>query len=387
MLRAIIVDDEPLAIQLLVKRLNEVGGVEVVKTFNTAESMLDEMKKLDFQVAFLDIEMVGISGLDLAELIQVWNRDIHIVFVTAYRDYAVQAFELASIDYLLKPVLNNRLEKTVARLQEHQAQLSNLSNLSNHDPNLSTDRLVHGTSSFPALRVICFGEFMVYHQEVPVKWKTAKVKELFAFFITHYNTYMNRDTIIECLWPEYDYKKAKILLHTCISHLRKTLDSLGYQQALIFFNQSYILQLDHFYCDAFELEQALDEDPMVTEENITRLETIIQNYTGVYMETNAYPWAVARAEELIHKYDQLLQKMNHYYTQSNELDKREQCLHLLYQCNPYSDQVVQQLMLHYRETGNRGEAIRIYQQFATLLDEELGIAPDHTTQALYHTIT
>lgn len=63
-------------------------------------------------VAFLDIEMVGISGLDLAELIQAWNRDIHIVFVTAYRDYAVQAFELASIDYLLKPVFKFPIKRT-----------------------------------------------------------------------------------------------------------------------------------------------------------------------------------------------------------------------------------------------------------------------------------
>lgn len=373
MIRAIIVDDEPLALQLLEKKLNEVGGVEVIRTFFNAETVLNEMENLYFQVAFLDIEMAGLSGLNLAEQIQQWNSHIHIVFVTAYRDYAVQAFELDSIDYLLKPVLNSRLEKTIARIQEH-IQMS------------KSEVLVNNRPARSSLSVICFEEFSVYSQEELVKWKTVKVKELFAFFITHINTYINRDTIIEHLWPEHDYKKAKILLHTCLSHLRKTLDSIGFKGAITFSSQSYILQLDHFYCDAIELEQAIDDHPVIDSNNIQLFERVIPNYTGDYMEKNAYEWATAKAETIKQKYFQLLQKMNNYYTQCNELEKKQQCLHLLLTCNPYSDKVIQQLMLHYSEVGDRGEAIKIYQEFANLLEEDLGILPDYSTQDLYQTI-
>lgn len=373
MIHAIIVDDEPLALQLLEKKLNEIGGVEVIKTFFNAETVLSELENLDFQVAFLDIEMVGLSGLDLAEQIQQWNSQIHIVFVTAYRDYAVQAFELDSIDYLLKPVLNSRLEKTITRIQEH-IQMS------------KNEALINKKLTRSSLKVICFEEFSVYSQEELVKWKTVKVKELFAFFITHINTYINRDTIIEHLWPEHDYKKAKILLHTCLSHLRKTLDSIGFKSAITFSSQSYILQLDHFYCDAIELELAIDDHPVIDSNNIQIFEKIIPNYTGDYMEKNAYEWATAKAETIKQKYFQQLQKMNNYYTQCNEVEKKQQCLHLLLTCNPYSDKVIQQLMLHYSEVGNRGEAIKIYQEFANLLEEDLGILPDYSTQDLYQTI-
>lgn len=159
MIRAIIVDDEPLALQLLEKTLHTVGGIEVIRTFLNAESVLNEMKSLDFQVAFLDIEMVGVSGLDLAKFIQEWNSHIYIVFVTAYRDYAVQAFELNSIDYLLKPILPHRLEKTIARIHEHLTIMN-------------TQSLVHNQSARHCLKVICFDEFIVYNREEPVKWKT-----------------------------------------------------------------------------------------------------------------------------------------------------------------------------------------------------------------------
>ena len=94
MIRAILVDDEMLALQHMKKKLGELGTAEVIDTFSNAESFLNVMEQLDFQVAFLDIEMPGLDGLDLAKIIKEWNKDIYIVFVTANRDYAIQAFEL-----------------------------------------------------------------------------------------------------------------------------------------------------------------------------------------------------------------------------------------------------------------------------------------------------
>ena len=371
MIRAILVDDEQLALQHMKKKLHDLGTVEVVQTFSNAQSFLHEMEQLDFQVVFLDIEMPGVTGIDVAKIIQKWNKNIYIVFVTAYQDYAIQAFELQSIDYLVKPVLKHRLEKTIARLQE-QIQLTTQ----------------HQSSEQPAVptKIICFDEFIVYYQGEPVKWKTSKVKELFAFFITHLHTYVNRDTIIDLLWPEHDYKKAKIQLHTSLSHLRKTLDAIGYEQVLKFSNQSYMLELDTFQCDAIELEQTIEQYPQVNHENIQAFEHVVQQYSGNYMDKNDYEWASGKAQSLQQKLSQLLQKMIDYYHESDEPDKEQDYLHMLLHHNPYSEHALQQLMLHYVKTGNRGDAVKIYQSFSKLLLNDIGISPDRATQAMYESI-
>lgn len=307
MIRAVLVDDEQLALQHMKKKLGELGTIEVIHTFSNAESFLIDMEQLDFQVIFLDIEMPGLNGLDLARIIKEWNKNIFIVFVTAYRDYAIQAFELHSIDYLLKPILKYRLEKTVIRIQE-QLQLTGKSPMSVE-------------STLPNLKINCFDEFIVYFQDEPIKWKTAKSKELFAFLISNLQTYINRDTIIDQLWPEHDYKKAKIQLHTSMSHLRKLLDSIGYEQVIIFSNQSYALELDTLQCDAIELEKIIDLYPEVNPENIQTFEQIVQQYTGDYMEKNCYEWATVKAQSIRQKLFRLLQKMIDYYVVDNNLDK------------------------------------------------------------------
>lgn len=372
MIRAILVDDEPLALHHLEKKLTELGTVTVVKAFSNIDAVLTEMKQLDFQVAFLDIEMPGLSGLDIAELIQAWNKEIHIVFVTAYRDYAIQAFELDSIDYLMKPVMTNRLEKTIKRIQE---QL----NLNANKPNIVENAAT-------TLKIVCFGEFAVFNNETPVKWKTAKVKELFAIFISHLHTYINRDTLIHLLWPETDYSKAKIQLHTAISHLRKTLESIGSPGKLIFSNQSYTLELEHFHCDAIHFERTIAEHATINHTNIDLFEQLVQQYNGDYMEKNGYEWATVKSQSIRQKLLLLLQKMIDFYNDIGDSVKEQHYLQLLLHFNPYSEHVVQQLMHHHIWTGNRADAIKLYHHFKKQLIEELGILPDQTTNELYKSI-
>ena len=372
MIRAILVDDEMLALQHMKKKLGELGTAEVIDTFSNAESFLNVMEQLDFQVAFLDIEMPGLDGLDLAKIIKEWNKDIYIVFVTANRDYAIQAFELQSIDYLLKPILKYRLEKTIIRIQE-QLQMTEKHSVS-----------IKPVS--PTIKVVCFNEFVVYHQDEPVKWKTAKSKELFAFLISNLHTYVNRDTIIDQLWPEHDYKKAKIQLHTSMSHLRKTLDSVGLEKVINFSNQSYALELDTLQCDAIDFEKIIHLHPEVNHENIQDFENIVLQYSGSYMEKNSYEWATIKAQSIRQKLFQLLQKMIAYYVVCEDSDKNQHYLHMLLKHNPYSEHTLQQLMLHYVKVGDRSAAVQAYHHFSELLLDDIGIPPDRATVDIYESI-
>lgn len=372
MIRAILVDDEQLSLHHLKNKLLEIGKIEVIKTFSNGTDVLKEMKNLNFNVAFLDIEMPGLNGLDLAEIIRGWDRQIQIVFVTAYRDYAIQAFELHSIDYLLKPIMVERLEKTVFRLQEH----------------FLTHEREHRvkTLNSNSLKVICFSEFIVYHHNRPVKWKTLKVKELFAYFITYFNTHMHRDTIIEALWPDTDYQRAKIQLHTAISYLRKTLDSMGYLNAITFSNECYLLYLADLQCDAHQFETLIEQHSKMSEEHVELFEEIIQYYSGDYLENNGYEWALVKAQSIRQQLLHLLQKMIVYFSDKGILNKKQHYLQLLVFYNPYSEYAIQQLMKFYIDNGNRGEAVKIYHEMKDRLLDELGILPDPSTTLLFESI-
>jgi two-component system LytT family response regulator len=117
MLRALVVDDEPPACAELEALLLEVGHVEVVGRSLDAVGALPLLRRERPDVLFLDVEMPGISGLELLGMIDDAERPRHVVFVTAHEEFAVQAFEKAATDYLLKPVQRDRLARTVERLR------------------------------------------------------------------------------------------------------------------------------------------------------------------------------------------------------------------------------------------------------------------------------
>jgi len=113
-LRALIVDDEDLARSALRRELTEAGGVEIVGDASNGVEALEAIAELKPDVALLDIEMPGFDGFEVAQHLE---NPPAIVFVTAYDEYAVRAFEANAIDYLLKPVRPERLERALARVR------------------------------------------------------------------------------------------------------------------------------------------------------------------------------------------------------------------------------------------------------------------------------
>ena len=115
--RALIVDDENLARKDLISILEEFKDIESVGEANNIASAKDAIDKLSPNLIFLDIKMPGESGFDLLEFI---SDNIYIVFVTAFDEYAIRAFEVNALDYLLKPVTKERLELTLEKLEENE---------------------------------------------------------------------------------------------------------------------------------------------------------------------------------------------------------------------------------------------------------------------------
>ena len=121
MLRAMIVDDEAPARSELRYLLDELGQVEVVAEAASVREAIEKLKEYPCDVMFLDVNMPEANGLKLADGLQHLHFPPAVVFVTAYSEFALDAFKVNAVDYLVKPVETERLEQAVARVRENVA--------------------------------------------------------------------------------------------------------------------------------------------------------------------------------------------------------------------------------------------------------------------------
>lgn len=106
----IIVDDEKMAREVIVSHLSKMDRIEIVASCSNAIEAFNVINSQDIDLIFLDINMPEITGLSFAKSI---NKDIRVIFTTAYREYAVDGFNLEAVDYLLKPISYERLYKSL----------------------------------------------------------------------------------------------------------------------------------------------------------------------------------------------------------------------------------------------------------------------------------
>lgn len=117
LLRTLIVDDEPLAIERLQILCARIPDVSLVGTATDGAAALRLIEALNPDLVLLDIQMAGIDGIALAQVLEGRQLRPALVFVTAFDQFAVAAFDVAAVDYLLKPVAASRLERAVARIR------------------------------------------------------------------------------------------------------------------------------------------------------------------------------------------------------------------------------------------------------------------------------
>lgn len=115
LLRTLIVDDEPVARRVLREELEQIEAVKVVGEAEDGQAAVDAICELGPHLVFLDLQMPGMTGFDVIRKIRGGERIPVIVIVTAYDKHAIEAFDAGAIDYLLKPVTQERLEQAVAR--------------------------------------------------------------------------------------------------------------------------------------------------------------------------------------------------------------------------------------------------------------------------------
>jgi two-component system, LytTR family, response regulator len=122
-MRAIIVDDEPKAIELIKGYLEHFNNIELVATFRNGLKAFEYINNEPVDVIFLDINMPHITGITLSKMIP---KNVQVIFTTAYSEYAVESYEVNAVDYLLKPVSLHRFMQAVSKVLKKKVAISEI---------------------------------------------------------------------------------------------------------------------------------------------------------------------------------------------------------------------------------------------------------------------
>jgi len=301
-MKAILVDDEQLALSHLKHILGKyTSDIECIGEFSDPTVVIDYIHKLQPDVIFLDIQMPEINGLQLGERVQAAFPHVLMVFITAFDRFALQAFELYAMDYLLKPVLPERLQQTIQRLR---------------------DKIEAGKTNPVFSRETKIGCFQQVRIQRPgkepesLRWGSAKALELFAYLLHHRGQVMENERLIELLWPDDEESKAAQQLYTTIYHIRQTLQNNGMGTVSIRSGEcgsGYMLTLGEAQVDTEKWENTVEQIEWETSQQIADAEHAFHAYEGDYLGAYDFQWAEQERERLRNMWLSLARKLTKYY--------------------------------------------------------------------------
>jgi two-component SAPR family response regulator len=357
MLKVVIIDDEQLAINMLKLFLSRRKDVEVIGEYTKPSAALREVAELVPDAVFLDMEMMGMNGINLAQQLKEQRKDLLIVFVTAYRDYAVEAFALNAADYLLKPVTQANVDRAITRLFERKGVKAP-----------AVDPLRVQITSFGQMRLLAEGHL--------VKWRTAKVEELFAYLLHQQGIIVLKDEIIENIWPDLDGKSIGNNLYTTVYRLKKTLKEHEIPISVESSGGGYIMELNgDIALDYREFNAFIERGECAAKNNIADFERIAGLYQGDYLESKDYFWCVIERTRLQKHFVFMIKQMAAYYIKTGEYKKAEQILLQNSRYWPYDEEAYEILLEVFFLQGDRTSIIKYYMQLVETLQNELGFAP------------
>ena len=139
-IKCVLVDDEPLALDVLESYIKRVDGLELTARCDNAMKAFEVLRNQNVDLIFLDIQMPKLNGIDFLKTLQ---NPPKVIFTTAYRDYAIEAFDLDAVDYLLKPIPFGRFLKALSKaFGQIQSASQNIINNDEYEPYITTDTLI-----------------------------------------------------------------------------------------------------------------------------------------------------------------------------------------------------------------------------------------------------
>ena len=249
-MRILLVDDEELQLLRLTEAVKKALPNESdFLPYTNPVLAWEENKETPVDIAFLDVDMPVINGILLAKKLKTVNPQVNVIFVTAYNEYALDAYKLHASGYVTKPV----------NLEKIQEELDGL-------------RYPVEMKSTKKLQVKCFGNFEVFAGGVPVKFSRKKSKELFAYLIDREGAAVNVNELNAILWEE----DKKSYFRNLIADIQASLKAVDAEDVFIKRRNECFVDVNKIDCDAYEYRK---DNP-----------DAIRMYRGEYMAQ--YSWAI-----------------------------------------------------------------------------------------------
>ena len=251
-MKAVLIDDEPLAMERFAHLAKKIRDFEIVGKFDLVEEGLAFIESSDVDLAVLDIEMPGMNGIELGARIREKKPGINLIYVTGYEQYALKAYNLHAVAYLMRPYDFEEMEYAV-----------------------ETARKLMNTEKKEVV-IRTFGQFDVFVDGHPVFFSSAKAKELLALLVDAKGGPISSGYAISILWEDKPFdEKSQSLYYKVAKTLENTLKAYDIQRILIKTRYERCLNRKEVTCDYYDYLRGQEE--------------AVSRFKGEYM--SQYSWA------------------------------------------------------------------------------------------------
>jgi len=360
LIKVIIIDDEQPSVDKLEKLLRDSGLASVEGKFTEPLEALEFLKENKVDAVFLDIEMPDMDGIELASHIVDLQGGTDVVFVTAYNRYAVEAFCLNALDYLMKPVTAERLKETL-------------------------DRIIEGKGlpmQSEEMQVRCFGRFSVSAGREGVKFRTEKAEELLAFLIDKRDCFVSRREIVDSIWEEFDGDRALAHFNTTLHYVKKALLLYGIRIPITYDRGGYKFNLKALTCDYLKFSSFVEKSEDAGPENILEYEETAGLYTREYLSGWEYGWVERKRLLLEEQFIRLLLEIAEYYKGTGNYRKGIDWLKAGLMREPLHRELNYRLAEILLLANERMLAVKYYELYSKELKKKLKQQPDDAFRKL-----
>lgn len=356
-MKVLLIDDEQAMLTALSQLLSRIEGVVIAGMVRSSAEAVAFAAQHVVDLAFIDIKIAEDSGLTLALELRHMNADLDIVFVTSHKEFALDAFDVYPLDYIVKPVSMKRLEETVARAMRKQCDSGN-------------------ADTPKRLSVAGLGGLQISgEQGDSLKWMSRKSQELFAYLLLCRGNRAAKVRIMEDIFDEREGKNSELYLNTALYQLRKTLSTHGMKEILVSDREQYQMSLEQIKVDFIEFEERLSGFHTIDENNEEAAIAVEKMYTGDLFEDKPYEWALAERERISDMYEEFAKRLAKWLLENNRIRQAVQISKGLVRRNELDEEANRLLMHGFAALKDRRALQLQYKQYEAVLKQELNIQP------------
>ena len=362
--KVVLVDDESYNFDLFRLAAKSINNIEICACVSDPRAAAASIEETGADLVFTDIEMPEMTGIELAE--QLIDKKCDIVFLTAFSQYAVNAFHVNAIDYLLKPVMEDELRRVMDKIDR----------LHQNDPGLVSGN--EALDHIPEYRLQMTGKLQLTADGQPadLHFYTAKSEELFCLLLLKGPQNVDKTLLCDLLWPEADPQKAYTNLYTSFYRLKKTVaEYLCFQ--LSGKNNCYSLLMNNVVSDYnsfLNTAGTLSREPEKPTD-LTALSNVLSLYHGSLLGDRGYGWLIPIREELDRKYLHLIYEVIRMTAGRSEYSAIITLLENAFRFFPYDETICISLAEAAWMEGRKAYALHVIKEHIRASEEMMDMKP------------